>query len=143
MKKTQALTILIGSLFILTAAVSAGAATKLTVTVPFEFYAGDNRLPAGDYVFEFRGISPAVASSSSVLVQKQDGTSVTWIIAEPGQNVRHGANTQLVFNRYGDKYFLTKIECLDYQAGVGMSKAEKETRAQNQRDGGTVLVAGK
>jgi hypothetical protein len=143
MKKLMVLTGLVAALMILPLASFATTAARLNVTVPFAFYAENAEYPAGVYEFEFRGMSPNAASSSSVLLRKQDGTVVAWLPTMAGSAAARGTRTQLVFNQYGEKYFLSRVECLDYKASLRMTKAEKETRAQAEQAAGTILVAAK
>src|SRR5580704_1441399 len=78
---------------------------ELEVNVPFQFYAGNAKLPAGKYILhmldnsdlEFMEISTANGSTSALFeVQDAESNSV------PPKN-------ELIFNKYGDRYFLARV----------------------------------
>jgi hypothetical protein len=111
------------------------------VNVPFDFYVGKELLPAGDYRFEMGAMTPFTAKSSSLLVRRQDGSSVTGIFTIPGSGSLSIDTDRLHFNRYGNKYFLARIECLEFQADLRKTSIEKELRAQTGQAKDVVLVA--
>ncbi len=74
----------------------------LRASIPFAFTTGDNRLPAGDYRLS---IDPIF---HRMLVQQEGGPAMyltTTAVREP-KNVTKAA---LVFNQYGNHYFLHAI----------------------------------
>ena len=111
---------------------SGTAAARLHANVPFAFYAGNELLPAGDYVFEISAIASTEASGSAVFVRNDTGSIAAWLLAMPGQ-APAPTNTILQFSRYGEKYFLSSVQALGYQASLKATKAEKEMRAQNRQ----------
>jgi hypothetical protein len=77
----------------------------LEVDIPFQFHAGNAKLPAGKYRIHVLDdsdlsvmeISSADGSASALFqVQTSDGNSAA-------------AKSELVFNKYGDRYFLTRL----------------------------------
>ena len=77
----------------------------LVVNIPFQFHAGNAKLPAGDYrIHVLDDSNPTVMEitsgdgSTSTLFQVRD----TDINAAPGKD-------ELVFNKYGNRYFLAKL----------------------------------
>ena len=50
---------------------------------------------------------------------------------------------QLEFKQYGDTYFLSKVESIGYRADLRTSAAEKEMRAQLEKDQNRILLAEK
>lgn len=141
MKKTVFFGFLVISLFVLVTGAPARSAVALLVNVPFDFYVGKELLPAGDYRFEMGAMTPFTAKSSSLLVRRQDGSAVTGIFTIPGSGSLSINTDRLHFNRYGDKYFLARIECLEYQADLGKTAIEKELRAQAGHAEDVTLVA--
>jgi hypothetical protein len=74
----------------------------LHVNVPFDFAAGVNSLPAGEYVV---GIS---YSPNSVWIRSADGKQ-GFVILTHGASSESKRNTaKLVFHVYGDRYFLAR-----------------------------------
>ena len=143
MKKTVVLSGSVALLLLLSVAAFADSPASLRVNVPFAFYAENGQFPAGEYVFEFKGMGPSSASTSRVLLRQVDGSASAWIPIDQGDGMVAGTNAQLVFNQYGRQYFLTKIECMNYQARLRTTKAEKELRAQGEKGTGAVLAGAK
>ena len=141
MKKTVFLGIIAISLLGLVAGASARSAEALRVDVPFDFYVGNDLLPAGEYRFEMGAMTPFSAKSWSLLVRRQDGTTISGTFTIPDSTARISTNDCVHFNRYGEKYFLAKIECLESQAHLRATSAERELRAQTGKAKDTVLVA--
>lgn len=110
----------------------AGAGTSMRISVPFDFYAGDERLPAGDYTF---AMAP---ESSTVTVRTKEGNGVCILVAKPANDT---AADRLLFNKYGDKHFLSGVAIQGIKADVGMTRLEKELSAQLKDGQNPVLFA--
>jgi hypothetical protein len=100
---------------------------RLKMNIPFEFSVGDEALPAGEYTVRpiFRGV---------LMIQNADG-SATKVFSTIGARARKTPyESSLVFHRYGDEYFLSKIWTIGNDTGHELfkSRAEKEIiRASN------------
>jgi hypothetical protein len=114
----------------------AGPGATLRVNVPFNFYAGTQQLPAGEYVFEM-GSGP-MDRASLVKVSTKNGEGVCMLVTLPGTD---NADGRLLFNKYGNSHFLAGVSILGTKAGVPMMKLEKELRAKTERDGQAVTIA--
>lgn len=103
--------------------------SRIAVSIPYEFTAGSRKLAAGEYM-----ISRPVANDPRVLAfrgnarhQKALVTTSTKVGDEPA------SDTELVFARYGDAYFLRSVRI----AGVRdlyelpVSKAERAVAAKS------------
>ncbi len=121
---------------------SASAAARLRVNVPFAFYADNQALPAGSYVFEIGYGASASVSASGVIIRSLDGTAASVLLTTPGSGIKMTDN-HLHFNKYGEKYFLSKVEGLGYQVNLKANRIEKEMRAQAVPKQETTLIAGK
>jgi hypothetical protein len=78
---------------------------EMEANIPFQFYAGHTKLPAGEYRIQVVNNSDLgvmeigrVDGSASALFQIQDAETNS----EPAQS-------ELIFNKYGDRYFLTQL----------------------------------
>jgi len=77
----------------------------LEVNIPFQFHAGNTRLPAGNYSIHtlensdlmFMEITSADGSISALFEVRQTDASSTPVKSE------------LIFNKYGNRYFLAKL----------------------------------
>ncbi len=141
MKRISAMALL--SLASLLTAGSAMAQDRAAhATVPFAFNVGDMVLPAGDYTISQAGWRP----SGVIQIRSTDAkhAMLTTAISDAKKPVNGG---ELVFNRYGDKYFLTEVLCPE--AGVSMqlptSKLESRARINEAAlpTGSQILVAAK
>jgi hypothetical protein len=111
------------SLFITLAvgSVYAQSDMRLKVNIPFEFSVGVGALPAGEYTVRqwVRGV---------LVIQSADG-SATKIFPTIGARASKIPNkSSLVFHRYGDEYFLSKIWMTGNNTGHELfkSRAERE-----------------
>jgi hypothetical protein len=79
--------------------------TVLTVKIPFAFQAGNHAMPAGEYRVER-------LLSGTELVQElrqMDGDAVMTVHTVSVESKTGNQNPELVFNRYGQTYFLSQI----------------------------------
>jgi hypothetical protein len=106
-------------------------------TVPFEFTVGGRLLPADTYT---------ITASSGVLFVKSVGGRYSAITTASYDN-RSVEGGKLVFNKYGDQYFLHEVLCptVGMHSNIPASKLEKRVKTQEARLGGgePVLVAAK
>jgi hypothetical protein len=110
----------------LTIAGFAGLSQNMKANIPFDFTVGGEKLPAGEYTVRN-------GSAQSTLEVRNLKTKQAVIAISYGFVVRHGSKPQLVFRRYGNQYFLAKVN--DYSSGIELpkSKAEREA-AKAKRD---------
>jgi hypothetical protein len=109
----------------------------LKAEIPFDFVVGEKRLPSGEY--HVKSLSPTTTQ-----IQSKDARS-TAIVLTTGMQAAKISNTgKLVFNRYGDQYFLSKIWTPSSDLGRELPKSRLEREvAQRLSDGGTTVVAAK
>jgi hypothetical protein len=139
MKKMLLLTLVLTlSIFSVTSAAS--STIKLKAHIPFAFYVGSAELPAGEYIFSLREIAPHSASASALAVLRKDGTIITWLPTLPGSDCRT-MEDRLQFNKYGNKYFLSKVESWGSQANLRVTGAERELRTKGNSLQGPTLLA--
>lgn len=129
MKRTV-LTIGMLSLMVMGMATGACAATT-RVTVPFAFYAGDVQVPAGEYLVELNAMG-LTAPGSYIVLRNQNANILHAVMGMPSGVEDRGA--YLVFNRYGDTYFLNQVRCASIKAQLGKSKVEKEMSLASVKD---------
>ena len=110
----------------------------LAADIPFDFVVGDKQLHSGEY--HVKQMHPGVT-----LIQSKDARSSAIVFTTTKQAGKISEVGTLVFNRYGDQYFLSKIWAASSDTGreVPKSRLEREV-AQRLSDGGsTVVVAQK
>jgi hypothetical protein len=114
----------------------AGSGATLRINVPFDFYAGNQQLSAGEYVFEM-GSGP-IDSASLVKISTKDGAGICMLVTVPGSDNSDG---KLFFHKYGNRHFLSGVSIQGSASGIPMIKLERELRAQAGRDLNTVTIA--
>jgi len=103
----------------------AGADVK--VTIPFNFYAGDQSLPAGTYI-----VKTEIAHRVIILRgEKTPGLFVTTNRLEAANLPEHG---QLTFKRYGSNYFLQEVWVAGRGEGqqIRVGKLERELASKSK-----------
>lgn len=120
MRKTSFATL---GLLALLASASAFAQQRMTFDIPFEFRAGTNAMPAGRY--EVTQLS--LASGLTGIACDACGVDVR-VLTTSGASNNERAKGELVFNQYGDTYFLSSVQSPGSPVGrvLPTSKAESE-----------------
>ena len=106
-----------------TASAFAVDASALKARVPFDFAAGSTELAAGVYTIERH------SAQSGVLMLRDDSGHVKALIqtnAVTGRKI--GEPAMLVFNKYGDRYFLHRV----LNAGSGTGSELRKTKIERE-----------
>ena len=92
------------------------------VNIPFAFQAGDRRMPAGMYEIDSQTGSPLL------LLRNSEQEVRTFVITHTATTSQPPAKGRVVFERYGNKYFLRQVWTASSTQGAELptSKAEKE-----------------
>lgn len=103
MKITLRIAMIAAKTVVLLSATSVFAqAPKMRAHIPFAFGAGEARLPAGDYRIS---LDPTF---HRFLVEQEGGSAVYLPVQRPSSRGIQERGT-LVFNEYGDRYFLRRV----------------------------------
>ena len=123
-------------LFAVAAPLQAGSILnpEMTVTVPFEFAAGDKVLPAGDYTVQ---VNPE--RGSVVLRGEGHRSQILLTIRKESRTVP--VLGKLVFQRYGASFFLAEVWSQNNATGATLapSSREKELARKKQPDRKSVV----
>lgn len=127
MKHITAIALLIAATFI-TAGKAIAQDYAVQATIPFSFTVNDKQLPAGNYTLGSDITSPRI-----VRISDRTQKANAMVLTLPNANEKQKAN-QLVFHKYGDKYFLCEIRSRESGLNVElpMTKQEKRARAETQ-----------
>jgi hypothetical protein len=113
---------------------SAGIATQ----VPFAFNVGDRVVPAGKCI-----VQSANTATDTILIRNYDNKLSVFSSASVFETRQAPATDELVFHKYGERYFLSSIRLegtrIAYQ--VPESKEEAGLRMQNQPVGEETIHA--
>ena len=116
--------------------------TAVRASIPFEFIVNGRKLPAGDYEIKRLTDEP-----TSMIVRGVNNThDFAIFMTEPDMSRRIPNKSELVFDRYGDTYFLSKMWDAGEQTGRLLPTSRQERRmehdlASNNRTPETVAVA--
>jgi hypothetical protein len=104
--------------------------------IPFDFAVGNKWLPAGEY--KVKPVSERVT-----LIQSQDARSSAVAMTIEVHAGKTSDVGKLVFNRYGEQYFLSKIWVLSSDTGRELTKSrlEREVAAQSRVKPAATAVA--
>ena len=92
---------------------------NLRATIPFAFHAGEKAMPAGEYTIRHSGVT--------LILRNEGGPSVV-LLTNASSRPNPMADARLGFNRYGERYFLSRVWTSGLREGREMPKspAEKE-----------------
>jgi hypothetical protein len=105
---------------------------NVVAEVPFQFHVGNTTLPAGKYlIHQLDGSDLLVMQISSV-----DGKISALFDVEPTEAKSAPEKTELIFNKYGDRYFLSEVFDEDNADGNKLvtSRAEKLASKESGAD---------
>jgi hypothetical protein len=104
----------------------AGSAIAQTVhvrgNIPFNFAVGNKTFPAGTY--DIGTIDNR--DSKILLLQARDGDARMMVISNAAENLKPADKTKLVFNQYGNRYFLSQIWVAGEHLGHQLPKTSRE-----------------
>ena len=98
---------------------------SLEADIPFQFHAGNTRLPAGKYVIRMLGDS----DPTTMEISKPDGLVAALFQVRSAEANSTPRKAELIFNKYGNKYFLEKIFDEGESDGRQVVRSNYEKRA--------------
>ena len=104
------------------------AQSRLMADVPFSFVLGDKSLAAGNYEIESR-------SEQVALLRNMDTSVAHFLIKAQHVQSRHWERPKLVFNRYGNEYFLSQIWDGSSDTGIQLAQSKREREASLAKNG--------
>jgi len=125
----------IGLLALLAVPVVQAQSGMLVANIPFDFHVGKTSLPSGEY--NIKPLNP-----ETLLIQSKDGSSSAVSITFGATSSKIQDTGKLVFNRYGDQYFLSKVWRPGVSTGRELPKSRSEVEmARNMPKPETTVVA--
>lgn len=124
------------TLLLLSGLMLAQSLTKTVVAqVPFDYMVGNSIIPAGECVVQ--------VANGDILTIHNFAARKSALVASSNANESQDNRTVMVFERYGNQYFLSEIRIagsnLTYK--LPQSRAEAELRAQNAPASPVTLLA--
>ena len=123
-------------LSVLTAALACGAlyagSSALQADVPFRFAIGDTAMPAGEYRITWQ--------NGVVSVREAGGRHAAMTMAKPTLSEKSFAQRQpgkgvLLFQRYGDEYFLTGVLTPSSREGLALPAGVRQKELASRKTG--------
>ena len=129
--KKQLITTVAVALFLATltvASVRAQNAGNMAVTIPFDFAVSSKTLPAGEYYVRRTIEGPRIV----MRISTKDNAQSVYFSTRPAQGRDIQAESKLVFNKYGDQYFLSQVWISGRSYGDELVKNRRERLLQRE-----------
>jgi hypothetical protein len=117
-------TLVMAGMMALTAMAStrvAQAQEPLVVNIPFDFVAGNTQMPAGEYSVKTLGPTNAM-----ILIARKDSAASAFINTNAAVTSEPKTESKLIFDRYGDRYFLSQVWTAGNACGRQLLKSTRE-----------------
>jgi len=95
------------------------ASPDMRVTIPFDFNVRSQHMAAGEYTVKAN-------SSGTLLIQSEDGGSATFALTIATMSRGPQSQPTLVFNRYGNRYFLHQFWKAGSDQGQELTPTQQE-----------------
>jgi hypothetical protein len=124
-KQSLRIFLMFGLLAILAvSSVHAQSGREMTANIGFSFTIADKTFPAGEY--KVTRLNPA-SDKAALQIKSADGRLSKIVLTVPVQAGRTQESARLIFNRYGEQYFLVQVWTPADNTGLelSMSRAER------------------
>jgi hypothetical protein len=120
----------VGLLLILgPAAAYALVPSNVVAKVPFAFTVADKTFPAGEYVIS----APDATEPRLLEVHQKDGPLGVLVLAHNVSPAHATVNTELIFNRIGDREFLSQVWTEGSNTGSQVVKSREEIQLEKSQ----------
>ena len=121
-----------------TASIHAQETTRLKADIPFSFHVGKSAMPAGSY-----GLQGESAGRGILTMRSDSGPGTVIFNTIPDSTSRPTDNAKLVFNKYGEEYFLSEVWTPNSTRVATLAKPRKELDlvAKGKIPEPTILIA--
>jgi len=129
--KRQVITMIGLGMFFLTLSATtlhAQNAGTISVNIPFGFAVDNKTLPAGDYYVR-RSIEGARVV---VQIRSTDNLRTVYVPIHPVSATEIQTDSKLVFNKYGDQYFLSQLWMSGRSNGEELARTSRERTLQRE-----------
>ncbi len=133
--KTRSLVRLLACAALLTLGVTFASA-QMRANIPFDFMAAGSNLVAGDYTLETTGDTDQVLQMCNL----QQHRCAFMIASQVASKARNDPG-KLVFNRYGDRYFLSEIWSRSLVRTLPQDRRERQLAKSGTEPEGAVIAA--
>lgn len=110
---------------------------ELEVNIPFQFYAGNAKLPAGKYILHMLDNSDLMTMEISTA----DGSTSALFEVEGAEANSAPPKSELIFNKYGNRYFLARVFDEGNPDGSKVPESQYEKRVSQATEEAQAHVA--
>ena len=121
MKKRAFVTATLFVLSLIVAAQVAQADEPMLVNIPFAFVAGNVTLPAGEY-----RVQKLDRNSGVLLINRSKPSAAVMVVTHAAQAKELQTESKLIFNQYGNRYFLSQVWTAGSIRGRQLLKSPQE-----------------
>ncbi|SRR6266436_2249265 len=100
----------------------------LEVNIPFQFHAGNAKLPAGQYRIHVLD----TADLQVMEISSADGSASALFEVQASEANATPVKTELIFNKYGDRYFLAQLFDEGNRSGSQVLESRYEKRVSQE-----------
>ena len=122
-------TMLILTLALAVETARAQSTNQVTASIPFQFTIGNQTLPAGDYTVKLVNQD---SGKNALLIKSTDGSVSRMLMMNTAQKGSATAKASLVFNQYGDRYFLAEVWTGSDQFGLTLPRSRSEREIERE-----------
>jgi len=98
--------------------------SRIAFNIPFHFAVDETDLPAGNYTLQRIALS---SSYDRLVIQSADGRGDSHtVMTRPNRTSEVQKESKLVFNRYGDQYFLSRVWMAGSDTGRDLFQSRNE-----------------
>jgi len=118
-------------LAVFTTVIAHAQGSTMSVTIPFDFAVAGKTLPAGEYYFQRNMDNSRVVTQ---IRSRERTLSIYLPQTHPVQDleVQLDSKSKLVFNKYGDQFFLSQVWIFGRKTGEELPKTVNERRLQRE-----------
>ena len=99
----------------------------IVADVPFGFVVRDHSLPAGSYTIKRLDSQPGVME-----IRDAEGQRVLLFLTGSAQTAKEPKQAELIFDRFGDQYFLAEIFEEGNRSGIELQKSRAERSLEKE-----------
>jgi len=103
----------------------------MEANIPFQFHAGNSKLPPGKYVIHVLDDSDLTMME----ISSPDGSTSALFQVRPAEASSAPAKSELIFNKYGNRYFLAKVFDEGNPTGSQVLESRYEKRISEVAEG--------
>jgi hypothetical protein len=124
----KSFTMLMLTIALTAVAAQAQSTNQMKANIPFRFIIGNQTLPAGEYSIRYLDQD---SGKTALLFRSMDGKTSRIVSMNTTQQGEGEAKASLVFNQYGDSYFLSEVWTGVDQYGLSLPKSRTERQLKD------------